>query len=111
MEMKTPLRRGVLLRGVVLPIKVSALGLQGGILTAGQVAGAVLGYVRKLAMAYDAGLGIFSCQILQQLVEGVLLGFGAGVVCLAFLVQSALVHNAERAVVVMPGMYPLHGFW
>ena len=62
-------------------------------------------------MAYDAGLGIFRGQFLQQFIKSMLLGFGAGVVCLAFLVQSALVHNAERAVIVMPGMYPLHGFW
>ncbi len=61
-------------------------------------------------MAYDPGLRIFICQFLQQLIEGMLLGFGAGVASLSLLVQSALVHNAERAVVVMPGMYPLHAF-
>ena len=110
--MQTPLRRVVLLRGVVLTVKpYHLLGLEIGVLAAGQVAGAVLGYVRQFAMAYDAGLRVLLCQLLQQLVEGVLLSFGAGVVSLAFFVQSALIHNAERAVIVMSGVYTLHSLW
>ena len=46
MEIKTPLRRVVLLRGVVLTVKpYHLLGLEIGVLAAGQVAGAVLGYM------------------------------------------------------------------
>ena len=111
MEMKTPLRRVDLLRGVVVTYLGLSLGLEVGILTAGEVAGAVLGYMGKFAMAYDAGLRVLLCQLLQQLVEGVLLSFSAGVVSLAFLVQSALVHNTERAVIVMSGVYTLHSLW
>jgi hypothetical protein len=62
-------------------------------------------------MAYDAGLGILLCQILQQFIESMLLGFGAGVASLAFLIQSAFIHNAERAVIVMSGVYTLHSLW
>ena len=112
MEIKTPLRRVVLLRGVVLTVKpYHLLGLEIGVLAAGQVAGAVLGYVRKFAMAYDAGLRVLLCQIIQQFIESMLLGFGAGVVSLSLFVQSALIHNAERAVIVMPGVYTLHSLW
>jgi hypothetical protein len=72
---------------VVLTVKpYHLLGLEVCIFLAGEVAGAVLGYMGKFAMAYDAGLRVLLCQILQQLVESMLLGFGAGVVNLAFLV-------------------------
>ena len=41
---------------------------------------------------------------LQQLVEGMLLGLGAGVFCNASLIQTALIDDTKGAVVVMAGM-------
>lgn len=59
-------------------------------------------------MAHDAGLGVLGGEFLQQLVERVLLGLGAGVGGLAVLIESALIDNAQRTVVVVAGMYALH---
>ena len=84
--------------------------LKGGVLGAGDEAGAGFGYVGQLAVTYDAGAGILFRQILQQLIKGMFLDFGAGVDSFPFLVQSTLVHDAERTVVVMPGMHTLYRF-
>lgn len=59
-------------------------------------------------MAEDAGRGIFGGELLQQLVERVLLGLGAGVGGLAVLIESALIDDAQRTVVVVAGMHALH---
>ena len=61
-------------------------------------------------MAEDAGRGIFGGELLQQLVERVFLGLGAGVGGLAVLIESALIDDAQAAVVVVAGMDTLHTF-
>ena len=55
-------------------------------------------------MAYDAGIGIFCRQFLEQGEHGSLLGFSPGVVGTAFLIETTFVANAERAMVVVAGM-------
>ena len=59
-------------------------------------------------MAHDAGRGVLGGELLQQLVERVLLGLGAGVGSLAVLIESALIDDAQRTVVVVAGMHALH---
>jgi hypothetical protein len=61
----------------------------------------------QLAVTYDAGFGILSGEFLQQLIQRVLLGFGASVFGFAFLVQTAFIHNTEGTVVVVAGMNAL----
>ncbi len=75
----------------VLPI----LGLEVGIFCAGCEAGAVLGYVGKLAMADDAGLRVVAMQLLQELVEGCLLLRSTSIGIFAFDIDAALVTDAE----------------
>lgn len=55
-------------------------------------------------MAEDAGRGILGGEFLQQLIEGVLLGVGAGVGSFAVLVEPTLIDDAETAVIVVAGM-------
>ena len=52
-------------------------------------------YVREVAVAYDAGLGVVAVERLQELVErGLLLG-GTGVGVLAIRTDAAFVTDAE----------------
>ena len=62
-------------------------------------------------MAEDASIGVLGGELLQQLVEGVLLGFGARVTGTSFLVQPAFIDDAKGTVVVVPGMDALNGLW
>ena len=66
-------------------------------------------YVREVAVAYDAGLGVVAVERLQELVErGLLLG-GTGVGVLALGTDAAFVTDAERTAVVASGMGTTHG--
>ena len=58
-------------------------------------------------MAEDAGTGIGLGELLQQHVERVLLGIGAGVSRTSLGIETALIDDAERTVVVMLGMNAL----
>lgn len=55
-------------------------------------------------MAHDAGVGILLGQVLQELVHSMLLGFGASVGGVAFSVDTSFVADADRTVVVVPGV-------
>ena len=61
-------------------------------------------------MTDDAGIGIRFCQILQQLVEGVLLGFSTRVSGFAFLIKASFIDNAKGTMVVALGMHALDTF-
>ena len=61
----------------------------------------------ELAVTEDAGIGIVEGQGFEQLVEGVLLGFGASVGRLAVGIETALIDNTEGAVVVALDMNTL----
>ena len=65
--------------------------------------------MRQFTVAEDAGSGILSCEFFQQLVERVLLGLSAGVGSFAVLIKTALIHDAQRTVVVVAGMDALDG--
>ena len=84
----------------IIPAEVAgiicwALRLELGVLSAGRETGTVLVYVREVAMAYDAGLGVVAVERLQELVErGLLLG-GTGVGVLALGTDAAFVTDAE----------------
>ena len=67
--------------------------------------------VRELAVAEDAGIGVVTSEIFQQLVEGVLLGLGAGVGWMALLIKASLIDNAKGAPVVAFDMDALDGLW
>ena len=82
-------------------------GVVGGCLEAGTV----LGDVRELIMAYDAGIGILCRQFLEQGEHGSLLGFSPGVIGTALLIETAFVADAERAAVVMAGMSATDILW
>ena len=71
------------------------LGLEIGVFRAGGESGTRLGYVGKLAMAYDAGLRVVAMQLLQELVEGCLLLRSTGIGIFAFDIDAALVTDAE----------------
>lgn len=71
------------------------LGLEVGVFRAGGEAGARLGYVRELTMVYDAGLGIVTVQLLQELIEGVLLLWSASIGSLPTSGNAALVTDSE----------------
>ena len=75
----------------------------------GREAGTVFGDVRELAVAENAGVGIITSEILQQLVERVLLGLGPGIVGLAVLVEATFIDDTKGTVVVVPGMNALDG--
>ena len=62
-------------------------------------------------MPNDAGIGVLGGELLQEFVEGVLLGLRAGVGSLAVLVEATLIDNTQRAGVVMAGMDALDGLW
>jgi len=62
-------------------------------------------------MTNDAGFGVLGGEFLQQLVERVLLGLGAGVFCNASCIQTTLIHNTEGTVVVVAGMNALNALW
>ena len=51
-------------------------------------------------MTKDAGIGIVTGEIFQQLVEGVLLGLSAGVGRMALLIEASLIDNTKGAPVV-----------
>ena len=87
------------------------LGLQRGILDAGGETGTALGYVREFAVTDDAGIRVLGSEFLQQLVKGVLLGFGASIGRLAVLIKTTFIDNAKRTVVVVTGMDALDGLW
>lgn len=89
---------------------MAVLWLQSSILCRWSVTGTVLGHVRKFAVTHDAGVGIRFCEILQQLVEGVLLGFSASVNGYPFLIKASFIDNAKGTVIVVPGMYALDTF-
>ena len=55
-------------------------------------------------MAHDTGIGILCRQFLEQGEHRGLLGFSPGVVGTTFLIETALVANAERTAVIMAGM-------
>ena len=55
-------------------------------------------------MAEDAGVGILGSELLQQLVEGVLLGLGTGIGSAASVIQTTFIDNAKGTVVVVAGM-------
>ena len=74
------------------------------ILLAGYVTRTVLVYTWQFAVADDAGIGIVVGKGLQQLVEGMLLGLGAGVFCNAFCIKTSFIDDTKGAVVVMAGM-------
>ena len=74
--------------------------LEVGILDAGGIAGALLGYARELAVTKDAGIGVVTGEIFQQLVEGVLLGLSAGVGRMALLIETSLIDDTKGAPVV-----------
>ena len=82
-------------------------GLEVGVGLRGREAGTVLGDVGELAVAEDASVGIITSEILQQLVEGVLLGCSTRVVSMTVLVQATFVGNAEGTVVVVTGVSAL----
>jgi len=48
----------------------------------------------------DAGIGVVTGEIFQQLVEGVLLGLSAGVGRMALLIETSLVDDTKGAPVV-----------
>ena len=97
----------------IIPAEVAgiicwALRLELGVLSAGRETGTVLVYVREVAVAYDAGLGVVAVERLQELVErGLLLG-GTGVGVLALGTDAAFVTDAERTAVVASGMSTPH---
>ena len=62
--------------------------------------------VREFTVAEDAGIGVVTSEIFQQLVEGVLLGLGAGVGWMALLIKASLIDNAKGAPVVAFDMMP-----
>ena len=84
------------------------LRLEGGVLGAGGEAGAILGYVGELTMAYDASLGVVLVKLLQQLKHRLLLLWGAGVVVFTLGVDSAFVTYADGATIVASGMGTTH---
>jgi hypothetical protein len=61
----------------------------------------------ELAVTKDAGSGVVEGEGFEQLVEGVLLGFGASVGRLAVGIETALIDNTEGAVVVALDMNTL----
>jgi hypothetical protein len=67
--------------------------------------------MRQLRVTNDAGFGILGSEFLQQLIQGVLLGFGASIFCFALGIETALIDNTEGTVVVMAGMDALDGLW
>ena len=67
--------------------------------------------VREFTVAEDAGIGVVTSEIFQQLVEGVLLGLGAGVGWMALLIKASLIDNAKGAPVVAFDMDALDGLW
>jgi hypothetical protein len=73
--------------------------------------GTGLGGAWEFAVAYDAGLGVVLSQLLQQFVESVALQFGAGVVCDAVLIESALVAHGYRTAVETAGVHTPHALW
>ena len=58
----------------------------------------------KFTMTHDSGIGVLLGQISEQGEHRSLLGLGPGIGRSAFLVQTTLVADAERAAVVMAGM-------
>ena len=70
------------------------VGLEVGVLLAGEEAGAVFGDVGELTVAEDTGFGVVFMEILEELVEGMLLGLGTGVVRTSFLVQTTFIDDS-----------------
>ena len=62
-------------------------------------------------MTDDAGIRVLGSEFLQQLVKGVLLGFGASISRLAVLIKTTFIDNTQRTVVVVTGMDALDGLW
>ena len=60
-------------------------------------------------MAEDASIRVVGCEGLQEFVEGVLLGLGAGVCGMAMLIEASLVDDAKGAPVVAFYMDALDG--
>ena len=61
-------------------------------------------------MTKDAGIGVVTGEIFQQLVEGVLLGFSTRISGFAFLIKASFIDNAKGTVVVALGMHALDTF-
>ena len=64
---------------------------------------------RELAMAEDTSIRVVTSEIFQQLVEGVLLGLGAGVGRMTMLIETSLVDDAKGTPVVAFDMDALDG--
>ena len=92
---------------LLLPI----LGLEVGVEFRSFEPGTFLDDMREFAVAHDAGIGIFLGQVLQKLVHGMLLGFGTGIGSVAFSVDASFVADANRTVVVVPGMGATCRLW
>ena len=64
----------------------------------------------ELIMADNLGIGIVLFQRDKQRVESELLGWGAGVGGAAFLIETALVADADGVGIIMPGVGADHLF-
>lgn len=62
-------------------------------------------------MTYDTGIGILGGQFLEQGEHRSLLGLSPGVIRTTFLIEPALVADAERATVVVTGMSATDILW
>ena len=61
----------------------------------------------ELTVTEDAGCGVVDGEGFQQLVEGMLLGFGAGVGRFAVGIETAFIDNTEGTVVIALDMNAL----
>ena len=84
-------------------------GLKRGVLSRCWETGTILVDAREFAMAEDASIRVVGCEGFQELVEGVLLGLGAGVCGMAMLIETSLVDDAKGAPVVAFYMDALDG--
>ena len=76
-------------------IGLTIRGLERGVVGRCWETGTILGDVRKLTMAHDAGIGILGRQFLEEGEHRSLLGFSPGVVRTTFLIETAFVADAE----------------
>ncbi len=84
-------------------------GLKRGVLSRCWETGAILVDAREFAMAEDASIRVVGCEGLQELVESVLLGLGAGVGRMTMLIETSLVDDAKGTPVVAFDMDALDG--
>ena len=93
---------------LLIPVSPLVDGLEVGILAGGIEARAVLLHPRQVAVSQDDEVGVVGLQRAQQCREGVLLCRCACVGRPSLLVQSALVADADGAVVVASGVCADH---